>query len=154
MSGVNKIILVGHLGRDPEVRRTQDGKPVVTFSIATSESWKDKTTGERREATEWHRVVIFNENLCHVAEQFLKKGSKVYIEGAQKTRKWQAQDGGDRYTTEVVIAAFRGQIVLLDRAENGGGDNDRRVLGDVRPPMGNAPQTPSLQDELDDDIPF
>ena len=125
---VNKVILIGNLGADPEIRRTQDGRPVANLRIATSESWKDKTTGERREKTEWHRVVIFNENLCRIAEQYLKKGSKVYLEGALQTRKWQDQSGQDRYSTEVVLQGFRGELTLLDRAggagSGGGGGGD------------------------------
>jgi single-strand DNA-binding protein len=124
---VNKVILVGNLGADPEIRRTQDGRPIANLRLATSESWKDKTTGERKEKTEWHRVVIFNENLCRVAEQYLKKGSKVFIEGALQTRKWQDQSGQDRYSTEVVLQGFRGEMTLLDRAGgagSGGGGGD------------------------------
>ncbi len=117
---VNKVILVGNLGADPEIRRTQDGRPIANLRVATSESWKDKTTGERREKTEWHRVVIFNENLCRIAEQYLKKGSKVFIEGQLQTRKWQDQAGQDRYSTEVVLQGFRGELTLLDRAGAGG----------------------------------
>jgi single-strand DNA-binding protein len=123
---VNKVILIGNLGADPEIRRTQDGRPIANLRLATSDSWKDKTTGERKEKTEWHRVVIFNENLCRIAEQYLKKGSKVYIEGALQTRKWQDQSGQDRYSTEVVLQGFRGELTLLDRAgsagSGGGGD--------------------------------
>jgi single-strand DNA-binding protein len=118
---VNKVILIGNLGADPEIRRTQDGRPVANLRIATSESWRDKATGERREKTEWHRVVIFNENLCRIAEQYLKKGAKVYIEGALQTRKWQDQSGQDRYSTEVVLQGFRGELTLLDRAGGAGG---------------------------------
>jgi len=118
---VNKVILVGNLGADPEIRRTQDGRPVANLRLATSDSWKDKNTGERKEKTEWHRVVIFNENLCRIAEQYLKKGSKVYIEGALQTRKWQDQSGQDRYSTEVVLQGFRGELTLLDRASSAGG---------------------------------
>jgi single-strand DNA-binding protein len=124
---VNKVILIGNLGADPEIRRTQDGRPVANLRLATSESWKDKTTGERKEKTEWHRVVIFNENLCRIAEQYLKKGSKVFIEGALQTRKWQDQSGQDRYSTEVVLQGFRGELTLLDRAGgagSGGGGGD------------------------------
>jgi len=125
---VNKVILIGNLGADPEIRRTQDGRPVANLRLATSESWKDKTTGERKEKTEWHRVVIFNENLCRIAEQYLKKGSKVFIEGALQTRKWQDQSGQDRYSTEVVLQGFRGELTLLDRAgsagSGGGGGGD------------------------------
>ena len=111
---VNKVILVGNLGKDPEIRRTQDGRPIANLRIATSESWRDKNSGERREKTEWHSVVIFNENLCKVAEQYLRKGSKVYIEGALQTRKWQDQQGQDRYSTEVVLQGFNGQLTMLD----------------------------------------
>ena len=118
---VNKVILVGNLGADPEIRRTQDGRPVANLRLATSESWKDKATGERKEKTEWHRVVIFNENLCKIAEQYLKKGSKVYLEGALQTRKWQDQSGQDKYSTEVVLQGFRGELTLLDRAGAAGG---------------------------------
>jgi len=119
---VNKVILIGNLGADPEIRRTQDGRPVANLRLATSDSWRDKTTGERKEKTEWHRVVIFNENLCRIAEQYLKKGSKVYIEGALQTRKWQDQSGQDRYSTEVVLQGFRGELTLLDRASSIGGE--------------------------------
>src|SRR5918995_4083596 len=119
---VNKVILVGNLGKDPEVRRLGSGEPVVNLSVATSESWKDKATGERKEKTEWHRVVIFNENLARVAEQYLKKGSKVYIEGQLQTRKWQDQSGQEKYSTEVVIQRFRGELMLLDSRSGGGSD--------------------------------
>src|ERR671921_2635861 len=111
---VNKVILVGNLGRDPEVRRLNSGEPVVNLRIATSESWKDKQTGERKEKTEWHSVVIFNENLARIAEQYLKKGSKVYLEGQLQTRKWQDQSGQEKYSTEVVLQRFRGELTLLD----------------------------------------
>ena len=132
---VNKVILIGNLGADPEIRRTQDGRPVANLRLATSESWKDKTSGERKEKTEWHRVVIFNENLCRIAEQYLKKGSKVFIEGALQTRKWQDQSGQDRYSTEVVLQGFRGELTLLDRAGGagaggGGGDFGADDTGD------------------------
>ncbi|VAV92365.1 Single-stranded DNA-binding protein [hydrothermal vent metagenome] len=118
---VNKVILVGNLGRDPEVRHTQDGKPVVTLNLATSESWKDRNTGERKEKTEWHRVVIFNENLCRVAEQYLRKGSTLYIEGALQTRKWTDNAGVEKYTTEVVLQRFRGELTMLGGRSDGGG---------------------------------
>ena len=118
---VNKVILIGNLGADPEIRRTQDGRPIANLRVATSESWRDKTTGERREKTEWHRVVIFSEGLCKIAEQYLKKGSKVYLEGALQTRKWQDKDGQDRYSTEVVLQGFNSQLTMLDRAGGGGG---------------------------------
>jgi single-strand DNA-binding protein len=124
---VNKVILIGNLGADPEVRRTQDGRPIVNLRVATSDTWRDKATGERRERTEWHRVVIFSEGLAKVAEQYLEKGSKVYLEGALQTRKWQDQSGQDRYSTEVVLQGFRGELTLLDRAGTagaGGGGGD------------------------------
>ncbi|MEP2945782.1 MAG: single-stranded DNA-binding protein [Lentilitoribacter sp.] len=121
---VNKVILVGNLGADPDVKRTQDGRPIVNLSIATSESWRDKNSGERRDKTEWHRVVIFSEGLCRVAESYLKKGSKVYLEGALQTRKWQDQNGQDRYSTEVVLQGFNSTLTMLDgRGDNQGGDN-------------------------------
>ena len=116
---VNKVILVGNLGKDPEIRRTQDGRPIANLRVATTETWRDKATGERREKTEWHSVVIFNEGLCRVAEQYLKKGAKVYIEGALQTRKWQGQDGQDRYSTEVVLQGFNSSLTMLD-ARGGG----------------------------------
>jgi single-strand DNA-binding protein len=119
---VNKVILVGNLGADPEIRRLNSGDPVVNLRIATSETWRDKQSGERREKTEWHNVVIFNDNLAKVAEQYLKKGAKVYLEGQLQTRKWQDQTGQDRYTTEVVLQKFRGELQMLDaRGEGGGG---------------------------------
>ena len=118
---VNKVILIGNLGKDPEIRRTQDGRPVANLRIATTESWRDKTTGEKREKTEWHSVVIFSEGLCRVAEQYLKKGAKVYIEGALQTRKWQGQDGQDRYSTEVVLQGFNSVLTMLDSRGAGAG---------------------------------
>ena len=118
---VNKVILVGNLGKDPEIRRTQDGRPIANLRIATSETWRDKNTGERREKTEWHSVVIFSEPLCKVVEQYLKKGAKVYIEGQLQTRKWQDQQGQDRYSTEVVLQGFNGTLTMLDGRAGGGG---------------------------------
>lgn len=118
---VNKVILVGNLGADPEIRRTQDGRPIANLRIATSESWRDKATGERKEKTEWHRVVIFSEPLCKIVEQYLKKGAKVYIEGALQTRKWQDQSGADRYSTEVVLQGFNSVLTMLDGRSGGGG---------------------------------
>ena len=118
---VNKVILVGNLGRDPEIRSTQDGMRIANLAVATSESWRDRVSGERKERTEWHRVVIFNENLISVAERFLKKGSKVYLEGQLETRKWQDQSGQEKYSTEVVLRPFRGELTLLDSREGGGG---------------------------------
>jgi single-strand DNA-binding protein len=118
---VNKVILIGNLGKDPEIRRTQDGRPIANFSVATSETWRDKNSGERKERTEWHRVVIFNEGLSKIAEQYLKKGSKVYLEGQLQTRKWQDQSGQDKYSTEVVLQGFNCALTMLDRAGGGGG---------------------------------
>lgn len=137
---VNKVTLLGYLGRDPEVRRLNSGAPVASFTLATSESWRDKQTGERRENTEWHHIVIFNEKLAKVAEQYLKKGSRVYLEGQLKTRKWQDQGGQDRYTTEVVLTGFSGWLVLLDGAK-----------GEREPRRDHAP---SYAEELGDEIPF
>jgi single-strand DNA-binding protein len=119
---VNKVILVGNLGRDPEVRRLGSGEPVVNLRIATSETWRDKQSGERKERTEWHSVVIFNENLAKVAEQYLKKGSKIYIEGQLQTRKWQDQSGVEKYTTEIVLQRFRGELTILDSRQGGGSE--------------------------------
>ena len=144
---VNKVILVGNLGADPEVRQTQDGRPIVNLRVATSENWKDKNTGERRERTEWHRVVIFSEGLARVAEQYLRKGSKVYIEGQLQTRKWQDQSGQDRYSTEVVLQGFNSTLTMLDGRRDGGGGSD---FGGGRD--NNASSGGSF--ELDDDIPF
>ena len=157
---VNKVILVGNLGADPEIRRTQDGRPIANLRVATSESWKDKTTGERKEKTEWHRVVIFNENLCRIAEQYLKKGSKVFIEGALQTRKWQDQSGQDRYSTEIVLQGFRGELTLLDRAGGPGGDvgasesgGDFGSPGPTRKVAATAGASRGGAD-MDDEIPF
>ncbi len=159
---VNKVILIGNLGADPEIRRTQDGRPIANLRVATSESWKDKNTGERREKTEWHRVVIFNENLCRIAEQYLKKGSKVFIEGALQTRKWQDQSGQDRYSTEVVLQGFRGELTLLDRAGSGsGGDygnddagGDFGSPGPTRKVAAAAAAGGSRGGDMDDEISF
>jgi len=168
---VNKVILVGNLGRDPEVRRLNSGEPVVNLRVATSESWKDKATGERKEKTEWHSVVIFNENLARVAEQYLKKGSKVYLEGQLQTRKWTDQQGQEKYTTEVVLQRFRGELTLLDGRGGGagGGDQDEEGGGQVRSggdfgrsspmerrpaPAGGGGGGGSRYNDLDDDIPF
>ncbi len=131
---VNKVILVGNLGADPEIRRTQDGRPIANLRIATSETWRDRSSGERRERTEWHRVVIFNEGLCKVAENFLRKGSKVYIEGQLQTRKWQDQSGQDRYSTEIVLQGFNSNLTMLDGRNEGGGQ------GGALPDYGNDPQ--------------
>ncbi len=145
---VNKVILIGNLGRDPEVKRLNSGDPVVNLSVATSESWRDKASGERKERTEWHRVVIYNENLAKVAEQYLRKGSKVYLEGQLQTRKYSDKDGAEKFTTEVVLTRFRGELVLLDRAE---GDRAERPV----PAMAGAGESRNFQrDDLDDEIPF
>ncbi|MEL6361949.1 MAG: single-stranded DNA-binding protein [Pseudomonadota bacterium] len=151
---INKVILVGNLGRDPEVRQTQDGRPIVNLAIATSESWKDRNTGERREKTEWHRVVIFSEGLARVAEQYLKKGSKVYLEGQLQTRKWQDQSGQDRYSTEVVLQNYGGTMVMLDGRNSGGGGSfggDDFGGGNTG---GSGSSGGGQSFELDDDIPF
>lgn len=145
---VNKVILVGNLGRDPEVKRLNSGDPVVNLNVATSESWRDKASGERKEKTEWHRVVIYNENLAKVAEQYLRKGSKVYLEGQLQTRKYE-KDGQERFTTEVVLTRFRGELVLLDRAE--GGERGERPVPAV---AGNGETRNFRRDDLDDEIPF
>jgi single-strand DNA-binding protein len=157
---VNKVILIGNLGADPEIRRTNDGRPIANLRVATSESWRDRATGERRERTEWHRVVIFNEGLCRIAEQYLRKGSKVYLEGQLQTRKWQDQSGQDRYSTEVVLQGFNSQLTMLDgRGEGagagGGGDFGRSSPMEAeRGRSGGQPGGGSLAEELDDDIPF
>src|ERR1700689_6451 len=127
---VNKVILIGNLGADPEIRRTQDGRPIANLRIATSESWRDKATGERKEKTEWHRVVIFNEGLCKIVEQYLKKGSKVYLEGALQTRKWQDKDGHDKYSTEVVLQGFNSSLTMLDTRGGGSGASADNSDGD------------------------
>jgi single-strand DNA-binding protein len=127
---VNKVILVGNLGKDPEIRRMSNGDPVCNFSLATSENWRDKQSGERREKTEWHNIVIYNENLSKVAEQYLRKGSKVYIEGQLQTRKWQDQQGQDRYTTEIVLQRYRGEMTLLDGRGGGGGGDEAGQMED------------------------
>ena len=162
MAGVNKVILVGNLGDDPEVRSLNNGGEVVNMRVATSETWKDRD-GNRQERTEWHRVVIFNENLGRVAKSYLKKGSKVYLEGQIQTRKWQDQSGADRYSTEIVLQRFRGELVLLDSRGGGGGggyggggdeygDSGGNDFGG-----GSRPQTrpqPAFESDLDDDVPF
>src|SRR5215207_9358482 len=127
---VNKVILVGNLGRDPEIRRTQDGRPIANLSVATSENWRDKTTGERREKTEWHRVVIFNEGLCKVVEQYLKKGAKVYLEGQLQTRKYTDKDGVEKYSTEEVLQNFNSTLTMLDTRSGGAGGGAESSEGD------------------------
>jgi single-strand DNA-binding protein len=159
---VNKVILVGNLGKDPEIRRTQDGRPIANLSIATSETWRDKGTGERKEKTEWHRVVIFNEGLCKVAEQYLKKGAKVYIEGQLQTRKWTDQSGAEKYSTEVVLQGFNSNLTMLDGRGGGasfGGDDSSGDFGSSSPSSAPprravASGARSSNNDMDDDIPF
>jgi single-strand DNA-binding protein len=154
---VNKVILVGNLGADPEVRRLPSGDPVINMRIATSETWRDRNSGERRERTEWHNVVIFNDNLAKVAEQYLKKGMKVYIEGALQTRKWQDQSGQDRYSTEVVLQKFRGELQMLDSRGQGGGDYADRGgsgRGSEFGQSGPGADRSVGSRDLDDEIPF
>jgi single-strand DNA-binding protein len=158
MAGVNKVILVGNLGADPEARSLNSGGEVVNMRVATSESWKDRD-GNRQERTEWHNVVIFNENLGRVAKSYLRKGSKVYLEGQLQTRKWQGQDGNDRYTTEIVLQRFRGELVLLDSAPGGrGGDYADQDFGSDMAGGGSRqqsrPQPATFDTDLDDDVPF
>jgi single-strand DNA-binding protein len=155
---VNKVILIGNLGADPEIRRTQDGRPIANLRIATSESWRDKNTGERKEKTEWHRVVIFNEGLCKVVEQYVKKGSKVYLEGQLQTRKYTDKDGVEKYSTEVVLQGFNSQLTMLDSRGGGGGgsadsDSDFGSQGAMparKPAMAGA----GKRGDMDDEIPF
>ena len=152
---INKVILVGNLGRDPESRTMQDGNPVVNLSIATSENWRDKNSGERRERTEWHRVVIFNDKLAEVAQKYLRKGSKVYLEGQLQTRKWTDQSGMEKYTTEVVLQRYRGELTMLDGRSDGTGANDFGNDNQIE----NSSSSPSDMSgnrgaDLDDEIPF
>ena len=150
MSGsVNKVILIGNLGNDPEIRRTQDGRPIANRSVATSDTWRDKNTGERKEKTEWHRVVIFNEGLCRIAEQYLKKGAKVYLEGQLQTRKWQDKDGKDRYSTEVVLNGYGSVLMMLDKPE---GKSGRVSSEENRYAAATGRSQPG--DDMNDDIPF
>ena len=158
---VNKVILVGNLGKDPESRSFANGGKVVSFSVATSENWKDKSSGDRKEKTEWHNVSIFSEGLARVAEQYLKKGSKVYLEGQLETRKWQDQSGNDRYTTDVVLRNFNSSMVLLDGREGGGGASRGGGYGDEFGGGGGGsgrpqsrPQPAAFDTDLDDDVPF
>ena len=163
MASVNKVILIGNLGKDPEIRRTQDGRPIANLSIATSESWRDKNSGERKEKTEWHRVVIFSEGLCRIAEQYLKKGSKVYVEGQLQTRKWTDKDNIERYSTEVVLQNFNSTLTMLDGKGGGGsgagadeggsgGDFGRAAPSERKPAMAGAGA--GKRDDMDDEIPF
>ena len=161
---VNKVILVGNLGADPEVRHTQDGRPIVNLRIATSENWRDRATGERRERTEWHRVVIFNEGLAKIAEQYLRKGSKVYLEGQIQTRKWQDQSGQDRYSTEVVLQGFNSAMTMLDSPGGGSGGTSGGGSGAARGGMsgGNSDRSNEMSGggtgdfggDFDDEVPF
>jgi len=157
---VNKVILVGNLGKDPEIRRTQDGRPIANLSVATSESWRDKATGERKEKTEWHRVVIFSEPLCKIVEQYLKKGAKVYIEGALQTRKWTDASGVEKYSTEVVLQGFNSTLTMLDGRSGGGSFASDDSGGDFGS-TGSSTAAPrravaagARNSDMDDDIPF
>jgi single-strand DNA-binding protein len=155
---VNKVILIGNLGKDPEVRRLNSGEPVVNLRVATSESWRDKASGERREKTEWHNVVIFNENIAKVAEQYLKKGSTVYIEGQLQTRKWTDQAGVEKYTTEVVLQRYRGELTMLGGKGEGGGRSYEDEGGGVTSAAGKKRVSDGPREnfnaDLDDEIPF
>jgi single-strand DNA-binding protein len=170
---VNKVILIGNLGRDPEIRSTQDGQRIATFTLATSENWRDRVSGERKERTEWHRIVIFNERLAEIAEKYLRKGSKVYLEGQLQTRQWQDQQGQQRTTTEVVLSRFRGELTMLDGARDGGragaggateagfddgyGEPAMASSSRTAAPMGaggGAARGRSTANDLDDEIPF
>jgi single-strand DNA-binding protein len=162
---INKVILVGNLGKDPEIRRTQDGRAIANLSIATSEQWRDKATGERKEKTEWHRVVIFNEGLAKVAEQYLKKGAKVYIEGALQTRKWTDQAGVEKYSTEVVLQGFNSNLTMLEGRSGGGGgggfgDDAGGDFGSAGPSSAPPRRVAAggggggRNSDMDDDIPF
>jgi single-strand DNA-binding protein len=161
-SSVNKVILIGNLGNDPEIRSTQDGREIATFSIATSEDWKDKSTGERKSKTEWHRVVIFSQGLVQIVKQYVKKGSKVYVEGALQTRKWTDNSGVEKYTTEIVIQNFGGSLTMLDSANSGGGGSGEYAPANNSASSSNpspaaasgAAAAPSFEDDLDDEIPF
>ena len=158
---VNKVILIGNLGADPEIKRTQDGRPIANLRIATSETWRDKNTGERKEKTEWHRVVIFNEQLCKIAEQYLKKGAKVYIEGALQTRKWTDQSGVEKYSTEVVLQNFNSTLTMLDTRGGGGGGAEssddfgaQSAAPARKPAMAGASTGGGRRGDMDDEIPF
>nr|WP_314471091.1 single-stranded DNA-binding protein [uncultured Sphingomonas sp.] len=154
MSSVNKVILVGHLGKDPEARSFQNGGEIVNLSVATSERWKDRSSGEQKERTEWHNIVIMNDGLVKVAKQYLKKGAKVYVEGQLRTRKWQDNNGIDRWTTEVVLGAFNSALVLLDRREADPGRHDYSSYGDGRGGSRASGCAGRPVDDLDDDVPF
>jgi len=151
---VNKCIIVGNLGKDPEIRRTQDGKPIANLTVATSESWRDKSSGERKEKTEWHRVVIFSEPLCKIAEQYLKKGAKVYIEGALQTRKWADQSGVEKYSTEVVLQGFGGVLTMLN-GKSAGEEPEQSISQRAAPKRPDSISSGrSLKADMEDDIPF
>ncbi len=154
MASVNKVILIGHLGKDPETRTMNNGGEVVSFSIATSESWKDKDSGERKEKSEWHQVVIFNEGLVKVAKQYLRKGSQCYVEGQLQTRKWTDQNGNDRYTTEVVLQRFRGALTLLGGRDNTGGDKGSNSGPSTQEDNNTGTYGGAFDSDLDDDVPF
>jgi len=156
---VNKVILVGNLGKDPEIRRTQDGRPIANLSVATSDSWRDKATGERKEKTEWHRVVIFSEGLCKIAEQYLKKGSKVYLEGQLQTRKYTDKEGVEKYSTEVVLQNFNSTLTMLDTRGGGGGGGADASDGDFGSQGATPARKPAMagagkSGDMDDEIPF
>jgi single-strand DNA-binding protein len=157
MAGLNKVQCIGNLGRDPEIRRTQSGDGVANFSVAVTETWKDKQTGERREKTEWINIVVFGDGLVRVVEQYLKKGSRCYVEGKIQTRKWQDKDGRDRYTTEVVVQGFGGQILLLDSKDSGGSSRpapEQDAYGSHRRAPATQQPPASPRDSMDDAIPF
>ena len=154
---VNKVILVGNLGADPEIRRTQDGRPIANLRLATSESWRDKNTGERREKTEWHRIVVFNEGLCKIIEQYVKKGAKLYIEGALQTRKWTDQSGVEKYSTEVVLQGFNSTLTMLDGKGGGGSSGGDYGGGSSSDDFGGGSGgggRGNFSQDLDDEIPF
>ncbi|MEX0840651.1 MAG: single-stranded DNA-binding protein [Parvibaculum sp.] len=153
---VNKVILVGNLGADPEIRRTQDGRPIANLRLATSESWRDKNTGERREKTEWHRIVVFNEGLCKVIEQYVKKGAKLYIEGSLQTRKWTDQSGVEKYSTEVVLQGFNSVLTMLDGKGGGGSSSGGDYGGGSSEDFGGGSGggRGNFSQDLDDEIPF
>lgn len=169
-ASVNKVIIIGNLGRDPEIRHTPEGGKFATFTVATSETWKDKTNGERKERTEWHRIVVFNEKLAEIVEKYLRKGSKVYLEGQLQTRKWTDQNGAERYTTEVVLQRYRGELTLMDSKGSGDGSAYGDAFGsygsfDTSPlgsssggdnlfPESSSRDTNQRLDHLNDDVPF
>lgn len=154
VGSINKVILVGNLGADPRVNTTQNGSKVVTLSVATSDTWKDKLSGERKERTEWHRVVVFNSQLADVAERYLRKGSKVYLEGQLQTRKWEDANGQERYTTEVVLQNFSSNLVMLDGRGDGSMGGDVYSSSPAAPGWDSSPSAGSASADLDDDIPF